>query len=81
MAFKIENPFNKPVTVLNSFYLDAAFQLLDSLNDKDEQVRAVSEASLIKIADKKPDDIILFVCDYKKKNPKLSDATIAVILR
>jgi hypothetical protein len=81
MSFKIENPFNKPVSGVTSYYLDAAFQLLDSLNDKDEQVKAIAEASLIKIADKKPDDIILFVCDYKKKNPKLSDPTIAVILR
>lgn len=81
MFNKIENPFNKPVKNVNTYYLDAAFQLLDSLNDKDEQVKAIAEASLIKIADKKPDDIILFVCDYKKKNPKLADPTIAVILR
>jgi hypothetical protein len=81
MFNKIENPFNRPVNNVSTYYLDAAFQLLDSLNDKDEQVKGIAEASLIKIADKKPDDIILFVCDYKKKNPKLSDPTIAVILR
>lgn len=80
---KLENPFNKPTANNNdsSRYLDAAFQLLDSLNDKDEQVKAIAEASLLKIADKKPDEVILFVCDYKKKNPKLIDPVIAVILR
>lgn len=80
---RIENPFNKPLTNRDdcSRFIDAAFQLLDALNDKDEQVKASSEAALIKIADKKPDEVILFVCDYKKKNPKLTDPVIAVILR
>ena len=71
----------KPVNKLSSYYADAVFNLLDSLNDKDDQVKTIAEASLIKIADKKPDEVILIVCDYKKKNPKLSDPTIAVILR
>lgn len=78
---KYQNPFNKPINIESSCYTDAVNSLLDSLNDKDDQVKALAEASLIKIADKKPDEIILFVCDYKKKNPKLSDPTIAVILR
>lgn len=80
---RIENPFNKSIVNNTdcSRYLDAAFQLLDSLNDKDDQVKATAEASIIKIADKKPDEVILFVCDYKKKNPKLLDPVIAVILR
>ena len=81
MFNKIENPFNRRVNNENSRYLDVVAQLLDSLNDKDEKVRGMAEASLIKIADKKPDEIILFVCDYKKKNPKLPDPIIAVILR
>lgn len=80
MFNKIENPFNRPVAN-DSSYLDVVFQLLDSLNDKDDQVRATAEASLIKIADKKPDEIVLFVCDYKKKAAKLTDQAIAVILR
>lgn len=81
MFNKIENPFNRPVANDSSYYLDVVFQLLDSLNDKDDQVRATAEASLIKIADKKPDEIVLFVCDYKKKTAKLTDPAIAVILR
>lgn len=82
MFNRIENPFNKSTTNDGSRYvLESANQLLDTLGDKDEQVKAVAEGSLIKIADKKPDEVIVFVCDYKKKNPKLSDAVIAVILR
>lgn len=81
MFNRIENPFNRPIKINFSFYADAATKLLDSLSDKDEQVKATAEASLIKIADKKPDEIILFVCDYKKKNTKLSDSINAVILR
>lgn len=78
---KLENPFDRPVAYDSSSYLDVVFQLLDSLNDKDDQVRATAEASLVKIADKKPDEIVLFVCDYKKKAAKLTDPAIAVILR
>lgn len=81
MFNKIENPFNKPINKVSSPSLDAVAQLLESLADKDEQVKATAEGSLIKISDKKPDDIILFVCDYKKRNPKLVDSVIAVILR
>lgn len=81
MFTQITNPFNKPTTDAKSCYLDAVERLLDSLNDKDDQVKALAEVSLIKIADKKPDEVILFVCDYKKKNPKLADPIIAVVLR
>lgn len=81
MFRKIENPFNKPNTNKDCYYLAAANQLLESLCDKDDQVKAVAEASLIKIADKKPDEVIIFVCDYKKKSGKLADATSAVLLR
>lgn len=57
------------------------FNLLDSLGDKDETVRATVENSLIKIADRKTDQSIEALCEYKKKNPKLADPQIAVILR
>ena len=77
-----ENPFNKPAIDPGcTRFLDSTLRLLDALNDKDETVKAMAESSLLKIADKKPDEVILFVCDYKKKNPKLADPIIAVILR
>lgn len=77
---KIKNPFNKPSIVHSSrHYIDCVTRLLDSLLDDD--VKIIAEASLIKIADKKPDEIVLFICDYKKKNPKMLDSTIAVTLR
>jgi ABC-type Fe3+-hydroxamate transport system substrate-binding protein len=82
MFRKIENPFDKPSpNVTFKYILDSVFHLLDSLSDKDDQVKTTAEASLIKIADKKPDEVILFVSEYKKKNPKLTDQIIAVILR
>lgn len=81
MFNRIENPFNRPAKIDFSYFLAAATHLLDTLGDKDDQVKATAEASLIKIADKKPDEIILFVCDYKKKNPKIPDQIVAVILR
>lgn len=75
------NPFVKSTFNEKFLYADAVLHLLESLNDKDDQVKAVAEASLIKIADKKPDEVISYVCDYKKKNPKSTDALIAVVLR
>ena len=79
--FKIENPFNKRVTDSSRYFLESANCLLDSLNDKDDLVRSTAEDSLVKIADKKPDEVIVFVCEYKKKSGKLSDGIVAVILR
>lgn len=81
MFNKIENPFNKPVNNKDCYYLGTVCKLLDSLNDKDDQVKAAVEASLIRIADKKPDEVITFMCDYKRKSSKLPDLIIAVILR
>lgn len=77
---RIQNPFNKP-SILDSsrHYIDCVTRLLDSLLDDD--VKTIAEASLIKIADKKPDEIVLFICDYKKRNPKLAESIIAVTLR
>ena len=81
MSRRLENPFNRPDSDGSSHYLGVVLQLLESLNDKDEQVRKVSEVSLIKIADKKPDEVILHLCEYKKKNVKIADSISAVILR
>ena len=59
------------------------FNLLDTLSveKQDEQVKATVESSLAKISNRKADEVISYFCDYKKKNPKLSDGVVAVILR
>lgn len=84
MFRKIENPFNKPEIKQNShlsWYLDAIQNLLDGLSDKDDQVKGVCEASLIRIANRHPNEIINFSIGYKKKTPKIADPIVAVILR
>lgn len=84
MFKKIENPFNKPEITKDSsllHYADAIQNLLDGLNDKDDQVKAVCEASLIRIANRKPNDIIHLIIAYKKKISKIQDSIVAVILR
>lgn len=84
MFRKIENPFNKPQVTQNSslsFYLDAIQNLLEGLGDKDDQVKAVCEASLIRIANRHPNEIINFTIGYKKKTAKIADPIVAVILR
>lgn len=61
--------------------LDSTNHLLEALNDKDEKVRVTIHSSLIRIAEKRPDDIINILCDYRTKNPKLGEVQVATILR
>lgn len=55
--------------------------LLDSLGEKDEQLRSTTEASLIRIAKRRHDEIVEVFCEYRKKYPKLGDAQSSIILR
>jgi hypothetical protein len=84
MFTRIENPFNRPDlrnNQSNVIYLDAIGNLLDLCNDKDDQVKGVCEASLVRIASRNPNELINYVINYKKKTQKISDHIIAVILR
>lgn len=84
MFARIENPFNRPDLRNNQsivIYLDAIGNLLDLCNDKDDQVKGVCEASLVRIASRNPNELINYVISYKKKNQKISENIIAVILR
>ena len=92
MSVKLANPFSRVHKIEKRFqcyktnqkcqyHLDAVFSLLECLNDKDEVVRHSVENSLLKIGDRHPDEILLIVAEYKKKNPKLSDVIISTILR
>ncbi|XP_053688196.1 maestro heat-like repeat-containing protein family member 1 [Sabethes cyaneus] len=55
--------------------------LLDSLGEKDEALRNMTEASLIRIAKRRHDEIVEVFCEYRKKHPKLGDMQAAIILR
>lgn len=92
MFVKLGNPFLRVNKIQKRFesyksnnqcqyHLDAVFSLLDCLNDKEEVVRHSVENSLLKIGDRHPDEILLIVAEYKKKNPKLTDVIISTILR
>ncbi|XP_070495465.1 maestro heat-like repeat-containing protein family member 1 isoform X2 [Chironomus tepperi] len=70
----IKKPANKNLE-------SAIGSLLDLCNDKDDQVKGVCEASLVRIASRNPNELINYVINYKKKNQKISEQTIAVILR
>jgi hypothetical protein len=70
----------------NCFKLESHFQgglsnLLEALSDKDDVVKGAAEAAIIKIADRKPDDTLLVLCEYRKSAQKIQDSLIAVILR
>lgn len=66
---------------LNFSFQGGLFNLLEALSDKDDMVKGTAEASIIKIADRKPDDTLLVLCEYKKSAQKLQDPLLAVILR
>ncbi|XP_055389561.1 maestro heat-like repeat-containing protein family member 1 [Condylostylus longicornis] len=55
--------------------------LFETISDKDEKVRNTVESSLVKIAEKRPDDTFTILAEYRCKHPKLSDQTVAVLLR
>lgn len=57
--------------------------LLDSFkHDKDEGVKSTVESSLIRIADKRPNELLCILCDFKANNQQKIDVTInACVLR
>uniref|UniRef100_A0A336MNJ8 CSON014643 protein n=1 Tax=Culicoides sonorensis TaxID=179676 RepID=A0A336MNJ8_CULSO len=57
--------------------------LLESFkSDKDEGVKTTVEASLIRIADKRPNELLSILCDYKTNNHQKLDVNLnACILR
>lgn len=84
MFARIENPFNRvefSSNHSNVLYLDAVGSLLDLCSDKDEQVKATCEASLVRISNRSPNELITFIIAYKKKTQKITDSCVAVILR
>lgn len=84
MFSRLENPFNRPDAKTDQYILiclDAIGNLLNLCNDKDDQVKGVCEASLLKISSRNPNELISYVINYKKKNQKISDHVVSVILR
>jgi hypothetical protein len=60
---------------------DPVQSLLDTLNDKDEEVKATVESALLRISEKRTDELLQVLCRYKKNTPKLTESSSAVILR
>lgn len=66
----------------DSYVQASVFQLLDALSvEKQDEVKSTVESSLAKISSRRADEVISIFCDYKKKNPKLTNDIVAVILR
>ncbi|XP_041764135.1 maestro heat-like repeat-containing protein family member 1 [Anopheles merus] len=70
-----------PVIKQDQHLIAVVTSLLDSLNDKEELLRTTTEASLIRIAKRRHDEIVEVFCDYRKKHPKLGDTHTLIILR
>lgn len=59
----------------------AVGNLLESLNDKDESVRKSIEYALGRMCEKRPNETLDEICEYKQKSPKLADFQTAILLR
>lgn len=66
-------------------YLDfnsgAVNSLLDTINDKDESVRAAVEKALIRTCKRRPNDTIEIIYNFRQKNPKLPELQVSILLR
>lgn len=68
--------------ILNTFPAIIESLLESFKHDKDEGVKTTVEGSLIRIADKRPNELLCILCDYKTHNHQKIDVTInACILR
>uniref|UniRef100_A0A182W5M5 Uncharacterized protein n=1 Tax=Anopheles minimus TaxID=112268 RepID=A0A182W5M5_9DIPT len=74
-------PSPVPVIKQDQHLIAVVNSLLDSLNDKEELLRSTTEASLIRIAKRRHDEIVEVFLEYRKKHPKLGDTHTLIILR
>lgn len=64
-----------------SLFLAAINSLLDSITEKDESVRNAIELALGRMAERRPNETITAVCDFKAKQFKLLETQTAIVLR
>lgn len=69
------------VTSFSFFLLAAVNSLLESINEKDEHVRNAVENALSRMIEARPNQTIAALCEFKAKQPKLSDQATVIILR
>ncbi|XP_055537388.1 maestro heat-like repeat-containing protein family member 1 isoform X2 [Wyeomyia smithii] len=76
------NDEKKPAAAVkhDQHFIAIVNSLLDSLSEKDDTLRNMTEASLIRIAKQRHDEIVEVFCDYRKKHPKLGETQAAIIL-
>lgn len=59
----------------------AVHSLLETLNDKDEEVREAIERSLVRMCKRRPNETMEIICNYRQQTAKLPEAHVAVYLR
>lgn len=61
--------------------IGAVNSLLETINDKDENVRNSIERALVRMCKRRPNDTIEIICRYRMKMLKLQEAQVAILLR
>lgn len=59
----------------------AVNSLLESIGDKDDDVKGAVERSLVRMCKRRPNETIEIICGYRQKCPKLTEAQVALLLR
>lgn len=63
------------------FFLAAINSLLESISEKDESVRNAIELALGRMAERRPNETMMALCDFKAKQQKLPEQQTAIVLR
>lgn len=74
-------PIKNVKKLLLFHHLAAVNSLLESINEKDEHVRNAVENALVRMIESRPNQTIAALCEFKVKQPKLSDQATVIILR
>lgn len=59
----------------------AVNSLLETIGDKDENVKSAVERSLVRMCKRRPNETIEIICSYRQKCPKLPEPQVAILLR
>lgn len=55
--------------------------MLDGIADKEDDVRRSVETALQRTVDKRPNEALMAICEYRVARPKMADAQVALLMR
>lgn len=72
---------NAPLlTLFLPLFAGVMYNIFDGLTDKDEQVRQAMQLAIVKILETHPLRATIILTEYRTKNAKLSEQSVAMLL-